>query len=487
MLFAAFTAAICALLALGFRAARNARRLAAATDSADAASALAHQRLHDPLTGLANRTLFAERAEHALAAARRHGRSVAIVFMDVDHYKRINDSLGHDAGDEVLREVARRLSASVREADTVSRFGGDEFVVLCEDAGDAAAALAFVERIKAGLDGPIQTGGRLVPLTFSIGVATSGGTGGERTATELLADADAAMYRAKELGRGRVEIFDAELHRRALARLDAEVALRCAVETEQFVLHYQPIVELATGDVCGVEALVRWCRPGNETLVGPSEFIGLAEETGVIDAIGDWVLRTAVAEIGDWVARGLVDADFVLSVNVSARQLVDPHFPQHVSAALTGWQRPADRLWLEITETAAMADQAVTERSLQHLHALGIRLALDDFGSGYSSLGQLARSLPISILKLDRAFVDSMSGPRDRGIVAAAAALAQALELCSVAEGVETAEQASALAALDFPYAQGFYYGAPSDADETLRRISTGRFRRRPRARSIPL
>jgi diguanylate cyclase (GGDEF)-like protein len=485
VLFAAFSAAICALLALGFRAARGARRLAAATERAHVASELAHQRLHDPLTGLATRTLFAARAEQALTAARRHGGSVAVVFMDIDHYKRINDSLGHDVGDEVLREVARRLSASVREADTVSRFGGDEFVVLCEDVGDASSALAFVERIRAGLEGPVQAGGRLVPVSFSIGVATGGGAAGERTAAELLADADAAMYRAKELGRGRVEIFDAELHRRALARLDAEVALRRAVDRDQFLLHYQPIVDLASGAVYGVEALVRWRRPGAEAPVAPGEFIGLAEEIGVIGPIGDWVLSTAVAEIGDWVTRGLVGTDFVLSVNVSARQLADPRLPEQVRAALSGWKLPPDRLWLEITETVVMADPAVTERCLEQLHALGVRLALDDFGSGYSSLGQLARTLPISILKLDRSFVAGMDGSRERGIVAAAASLAQALELSSVAEGVESAEQASEVAAMGFPYAQGFYFGAPADAEETMRRLGTGRFARHAQLPSI--
>jgi diguanylate cyclase (GGDEF)-like protein len=475
LLFGAFVVAIVALLALGFLAARGARRLAAATRSAEAASELAHERLHDPLTGLANRGLFAARAEQAVAAARRHSTSVAVVFMDIDHYKLINDSLGHEVGDEVLREVARRLSRSVRDADTVSRFGGDEFVVLCEDLADAPAALPAVERIRAGLHGPVEVGGRLVPVSFSIGVATGGGDA-ERTAAELLADADAAMYRAKELGRDRVEIFDAELQRHALTRLDTEMALRCAVDEHQFFLQYQPIVDLSSGQVCGVEALVRWRRPGTERPIAPTEFIGLAEEMGVIGALGEWVLRSAVAEIGDWVARDLVPSDFVLSVNVSSRQLADPEFVQHVSAALAGWGRPADRLWLELTETAVMADPALSERSLECLQALGLRLALDDFGSGYSSLGKLARTLPISILKLDRSFVERMDDRRDHEIVAAAAALAEALELASVAEGVESAEQASEVAAMGFRYAQGFYFGVPADGDEAVRRFGGDRF-----------
>ena len=486
LLLGAFIAAICALLALGLLAARGARRLAAATESAHAASELAHERLHDPLTGLANRALFAARAKQAVAAASRRGRSVAVVFMDIDHYKLINDSLGHEMGDEVLREVARRLSRSVRDTDTVSRFGGDEFVVLCEDLLDAPAALPAVERIRAGLHGPVDIGGREVPVSFSIGVATGGG-GTERTAAELLADADAAMYRAKELGRDRVEIFDAELQRHALARLDAETALRHAVDEKQFCLQYQPIVELGSGRVCGVEALIRWRRPESEILVAPTEFIELAEEIGLIGDIGEWVLRTAVAEVGDWVARGLVGTDFMLSVNVSARQLADPAFPQQVTAALADWGRPADRLWLEITETAVMSDPTLSEIGLENLHTLGVRLALDDFGSGYSSLGKLARTLPISILKLDRSFVEGMDDRRDHEIVAAAAALAEALELWSVAEGVESAAQASEVTAMGFRYAQGFYFGVPVDADDAvIRRLGgAGRFASPRRTPSI--
>jgi diguanylate cyclase (GGDEF)-like protein len=475
LLFAAFVAAVCALLGLGLLAARSARQVAAANRNADAAAELAHQRLHDPLTGLANRALFAARAEQSLAAARRRKRTVAVVFMDIDHYKLINDSLGHEVGDEVLREVARRLARSVRGADTVSRFGGDEFVVLCDDLPHGPAAIPAVERIRAGLQGPVDVGERSVPVSFSIGVAIGGGDA-DRTAGDLLADADAAMYRAKELGRDRVEIFDTDLQRHALIRLDTEVALRCAVARDELTLQYQPIVDLTTQRVCGVEALVRWRRPGSEELIHPAAFIGVAEDIGVIGAIGEWVLKTAVAEVGGWVSSGLVGPEFVLSVNVSSRQLGDPAFPPQVAAALLGWERPADRLWLEITETAVVQDPGLSEPGLEDLHALGVRLALDDFGAGYSSLGKLARSLPISILKLDRSFVFRMSDRRDHEIVAAAAALANALELSSVAEGVESAEQALAVTGVGFRYAQGFYFGAPADADETVRRLGGGRF-----------
>jgi diguanylate cyclase (GGDEF)-like protein len=470
MLFAAFSAAICALLALGVAAARGARRLAAATEREQAAREIAHERLHDALTGLPNRNLFKDRAEHAIAAARRRNSSVGIVFMDVDDLKRINDSLGHEAGDAVVRDVARRLDATVRAVDTISRFGGDEFVLLCEDVEDSDV-LRLVARIQDAHRDPVVIDGRHVPVSFSIGVAVHCGADDTRTARELLRDADAAMSRAKALGRGRVEIFDGELHQQAVARLDAELALRQAIDHGELVVHYQPIVALGDGSLHGVEALVRWCRRETGELVPPGDFIPLAEDTGLIAEIGEWVLRTAVREVGDWARRGLVGEDFELSVNVSARQLGDPRLAETVANALAGWDRSASALCLEITETAMMLDPATAERTLDSLDALGVRLALDDFGVGHSSLGQLARSLPISILKLDRSFVAGMTSPRDRGIVEAAAALARALDLSSVAEGVESAEQAAELAAMGFPYAQGFHFGRPAPAADLVARL----------------
>jgi EAL domain-containing protein (putative c-di-GMP-specific phosphodiesterase class I) len=313
--------------------------------------------------------------------------------------------------------------------------------------------------------------GGSVPVSVSIGVAAGDVTSDPPTAAELMRDADAAMYRAKQLGRSRVEIFDAGLHHRALARLDAELSLRRAVENEELVVHYQPIVHLSDGTVHGAEALVRWERPDTGALVEPGEFIELAEETGLIVKIGDWVLRTAVADVGEWARRGLVGEDFELSVNVSARQLVDPSLPATVADALRGWDRPADRLCLEITETAVMLDPSLAQRTLDTLASSGVRLAIDDFGVGHSSLGQLARSMPISVLKLDRSFVAGMDTMRDRGIVAAAAAMARALDLRCVAEGVETADQAGELAAMGFVYAQGFYFGRPQPRD---RFVGTG-------------
>jgi diguanylate cyclase (GGDEF)-like protein len=471
-LFAAFSAAICALLALGFASARGARRLAAVTEREQAARAIAHERLHDALTGLPNRNLFHDRAEHAIAAARRRDASVGVVFMDIDDLKRINESLGHEAGDAVMREVARRLDATVRAVDTISRFGGDEFVLLCEEVEDSDV-LRLVARIQDALRDPVLVDDRHVPVSVSIGVAVHCGGDDARSASDLLRDADAAMSRAKALGRGRVEIFDGELHQQAVARLDAELALRQAIDNDELVLHYQPIVALGDGALHGVEALVRWRRKETGELVPPGDFIPLAEATGLISEIGDWVLRTAVREVGSWARRGLVDDDFELSVNVSAHQLGDPRLAETVAQALSGWDRPAGRLCLEITETAMMLDPATAERTLDNIDALGVRLALDDFGVGHSSLGQLARSLPISVLKLDRSFVAGMASPRDRGIVEAAAALARALDLSSVAEGVESAEQAVELAAMGFPYAQGFHFGRPVPAADLVARLGT--------------
>jgi diguanylate cyclase (GGDEF)-like protein len=472
VLFAAFAAAVAALLAIGVAAARGARRLAATRERELAARQLAHERLHDDLTGLPNRALFEDRAEHAIAAARRGGSALGIVFVDVDDFKRINDSLGHATGDAVLREVAQRLSAAVRASDTVSRFGGDEFIALVE-APTEHDVLRGVTRMQERLQTSVTIGARTVPVTFSIGVAVYTADEPPQTASALLQDADAAMYRAKASGRGRIELFDAELQREALDRLDAEEALRRAIDEDELVVHYQPVVSLPAGDIDGVEALVRWQRDGR--LIAPAEFIPIAEETGLITEVGAWVLRTAIADVGEWARDGLLPDGFRLAVNVSARQLADANLPATVAAALAGWPLAPGNLVLEITETAVMTDAARGREMLERLDALGVELGLDDFGVGHSSLGQLARSLPISMLKLDRSFVGGMSHRRDRGIVQAAASLARALDLRSIAEGIEHPEQASLLAEMGFQYAQGFHFGRPADATTTAERVAGAR------------
>jgi diguanylate cyclase (GGDEF)-like protein len=472
-LFGAFAVAVFGLLAIGVAAVGGARRLTESRDRERVARQLAHERLHDALTGLPNRALFEDRAEHAISAARRARRAVAVVFLDIDNFKRVNDSLGHATGDAVLEEVAQRLRSSFRASDTVSRFGGDEFIALCEDVDDRAL-LRLVSRMQQELQRPVCLDAREVPVSFSVGVAVHGPDDPPRTAAALLQDADTAMYRVKASGRGRIEVFNADLQREALERLDAEVALRRAIEDDGLSIHYQPIVTLPEGRIHGVEALARWRRADTGQMVAPAEFIPLAEETGLIIGLGAWVLRTAVGDVADWQRRGIVCEDFRLSINVSARQLADPGLAGTVAEALTRWALPAGNLILEITETAVMADPSAAGQMLERLDALGVQLALDDFGVGHSSLGQLARALPISMLKLDRSFVAGMTDERDRGIVQAAAALSDALDLDSVAEGVETSQQAGALAEMGFHYAQGFHFGRPADRDSTARLLRAG-------------
>jgi diguanylate cyclase (GGDEF)-like protein len=464
--FAALTVAVVALMALLVTALRGARRLAALRAREQAAQVLAHERLHDHLTGLPNRSLLQDRVEHAMASLPRSGTSLALLFVDLDRFKRINDSLGHERGDAVLREVARRLQSAMRPGDTVSRFGGDEFVALCVDLAHEDDALRIAHRLSELLEPPVQVDGRDVTIQASIGVAAFGPSDRPVDPADLIRDADVAMYRAKQRGRGRVEVFDAKLYREAVERLDAESALRQAVADDAFELHYQPIVRLPDRSVLGVEALVRWRREPDGPLVPPGEFIPLAEDTGLIVPIGEIVLRRAIAQTVDWGASGALPPDFTLFVNVSARQLADPGFADVVRDALTAWTLPPLALCLELTESAVAADPEAAQEMLSQLDAMGVRLAIDDFGAGHSSLGQLSRVLPISILKLDRSFVSSMSTSRDRGIVLAAAALARALNVTSVAEGVESQEQATELSEMGFALAQGYHFGRPVVAEE---------------------
>jgi diguanylate cyclase (GGDEF)-like protein len=431
---------------------------------------LAHERLHDAVTGLANRTLLQDRAEHAVAAARRRGTGVAVLALDIDDFKLLNDSLGHGAGDDVLREVAARFASATRDGDTLSRFGAGEFVMLCSDV-DPDDAPRLARRVQQQLAEPVLVGGRSVPLTCSVGIAVHAGAADPRDGAAIVRDAAAAVSSARERGRGGVELSERGLSARALARLDLELELRRAISNRELTVFYQPIVRLDTGAVCGVEALVRWRRPCGE-LVPPNEFIPLAEETGLICEIGEFVLHEAVAEVGAWAAAGLVGDDFRLSVNTSAHQLADPRLIPSVRKAIAAWGRPARGLCLEITETAVARDPRASQRTLDSLAALGVLLALDDFGVGHSSLSQLARSLPFTILKLDRSFVFGMDDPRERSIVAAVAAMARALDLKAVAEGVESAEQAEALAELGFPFAQGFHFGRPLPAVDLRARLS---------------
>jgi diguanylate cyclase (GGDEF)-like protein/PAS domain S-box-containing protein len=426
---------------------------------------LAHQALHDSLTGLPNRRLLLDRVGQALARNVRAGSHVAVFLLDLDRFKLVNDSWGHSAGDRVLVAVADRLCRAVRGADTVARFGGDEFVVVREGVGGAWEAARFGERLVKAVAGDLPINGEDVFLTASLGIAVGGL---EDSAEVLLRDADAAMYTAKEKGRGRVELFDAEARVRAAGRLAAEGALRRAVERDEFVVLYQPIVSLIDDHVVGAEALVRWDVPGAER-VSPTEFIPLAEETGLILPLGQWVLDHSCDQLRQWHEEGL-DVG-TLSVNVSARQLTAGSFAESVSDAIGRNELRAGSLSFEITETVLMEDVDLSIESLVGLKALGARLAVDDFGTGYSSLAYLKR-LPLDTLKIDRAFVDGLgTDPNDSAIVAAIVGVARALGLTVTAEGVETDVQLEELRRLGCDYAQGFWFSRPLPADEFVRFI----------------
>jgi diguanylate cyclase (GGDEF)-like protein/PAS domain S-box-containing protein len=427
------------------------------TDRKGAEEALEHQALHDDLTRLPNRLLLVDRLTHSLARAERPGNNLAVLFLDLDRFKLVNDGLGHAVGDQLLVEVAQRLQRTVRGSDTVARFGGDEFVILREDVKDAGEAVQFAERVAAILHEPIALSDRELYATASIGIAI-GGEGA--SAEQLLRDADAAMYRAKDLGRARIELFSHELQQRVAARLDLEIALRQAIEHDELRLLYQPIVRLADGRVVGAEALLRWHREGHGVVL-PGAFIPVAEETGLIVPIGTWALEHALTELRA-LTRDHDAADRpLLAVNLSALQLRLPASIAMVRDAIDASGVDPSMLSLEITESALMDDIDTSARAMHALRELGVRLAVDDFGTGYSSLAYL-KQLPIDSLKIDRSFIAGLpSDPHDRSITEAIVTLGSSLGLTIVAEGVETVEQWIALDELGCTAGQGFLWSPP--------------------------
>ena len=460
LLFAAFAVALAALVAVGLSALRKSSQLAAAHERERAADRLAQERLHDGLTGLPTRALFLDRADQALALAGRGGRSIAVLFLDIDRFARINDSLGHADGDALLTMIPERLHAVLAPGDVVSRCGADQFLVLCAELDGVDGALHAAHAVIGAFEQPFELAGRAVHISCCVGIALHVAGRPASDAASLVRDADGALHRAKARGPGSLSVSDSALHGDALARLDTESALRDAVDRGELRLHYQPIVALPGGAIRGVEALVRWQRPG-AGLVPPAAFVPLAEESGLIAAIGNWVLRTAMADVAGWQRDGLLDPDFVLSVNVSARQLADGELPAIVGGLLEDWTLEPTHLWLEITESAVARDAAIAQREIAALTALGVHVAIDDFGIGQSSLDQLVRSLPIDILKLDRSFTGRLADVREHAVAAAIAPLARALHMTAVAEGVETASQAAELGTLGYPLAQGFHFGRP--------------------------
>ena len=422
---------------------------------------LAHQALHDPLSGLPNRTLAVDRLTQALARSRRSGSTVAVLFIDIDNFKVVNDSLGHQVGDGLLVEVAKRLQGVLRATDTVARFGGDEYVMICDELPSERAALRMTERVETALARPVELDGEEQVVTTSIGVAIASGP--EDDAEGLIRDADAAMYRAKELGRARYEVFDQQMRSRAVARLETERALRRALRDDELRLHYQPIVSLTTGKIVEMEALLRWDRPGRG-LTPPGEFLPVAVETGLIVPIGAWVLREASRVAAEWRTTYGELAPLPVWVNVSPRELT-PALPDLVAQVLLDGQVAPGDLGVEVTESGLMADPGALGEILEQLDGLGVSTRLDDFGTGYSSLSRL-RELPIGGFKIDGSFVSTLDrGTGDTAIVSTVAAMAKALGLTVVAEAVETAEQADAVRILGCDLAQGHHFAKPIPAD----------------------
>ena len=436
--------------------------LASALDRERSDALVRHQSLHDALTGLPNRALFYDRVGHAFARADRDGNDVAVLLLDVDQFKTINDSLGHEAGDDLLVALSARLLEVTRDSDTVARLGGDEFVVLCEVESEGEA-FAIADRIANAWEQPIRVGtGGEVFVSASVGIAVAGE---QQAAEKMLREADAAMYRAKEGGRGRSELFDEDMRQLAFERLRTESDLRRAVEREQFRVHYQPIIDIADGRLIGVEALVRWERPGRG-IVAPGEFIALAEETGLISPLGRGVLERATADVSGWRARHPEAADLRLTVNVSGHQLVRPEFLDEVRGALRRSGLAAESLGLEITESVLMNDASPARATLDALRELGVRVLLDDFGTGYSSLARL-KGFPVDAIKIDRSFVDGLgSQDEDTAIVGAIVEIADSLGLEAIAEGVEQPEQLARLSELGCSAAQGYLFAAPMPSDE---------------------
>ncbi|HEU4835783.1 MAG TPA: bifunctional diguanylate cyclase/phosphodiesterase [Pyrinomonadaceae bacterium] len=420
-----------------------------------------HAAFHDALTGLPNRSLFTDHLRVALRRAHQNEKYLfGVLFLDLDRFKNINDSLGHPCGDEVLKIVARRLEMCIRQTDMVARFGGDEFAILLDAIHDASDAVRVAEKVQQIISAPFKLASHETITTASIGVALS--VSGYTEAEDIIRDADTAMYRAKERGKARYEMFDTAMHTRAVTLLRLESDLRRALEKDELCVYYQPIVSLASGDLHGFEALVRWQHP-ERGIVSPCDFIPLAEETGLILPIGLRVLRDACLQLRKWQQYSLSNRDMIMSVNLSGKQLEQPDLIERIEEVLDESQINPWHLKLEITETVVMENPELAAITLAGLRSLGVRLSIDDFGTGYSSLSYLNR-FPVDTLKIDRSFVTSMNAADENlQIVKTIITLAGNLGMQVVAEGVETEEQLHQLKSLKCQYGQGYLFSTPLD------------------------
>jgi diguanylate cyclase (GGDEF)-like protein/PAS domain S-box-containing protein len=454
----------------------SANVLADALERHSADEALRHRVLHDSLTGLPNRLSFVDSLRDALRRGLASGSPVGILFLDLDHFKLINDSIGHHAGDELLQAVAPRLRAHLRPGDIVARFGGDEFGILVDRLTDEDEALAIADRVADAFSEPYPMSGADHFVTASIGIAVARPTGREPVDAEMLIrDADAAMYRAKERGRGRCEVFDAAMRARAVRRLETERELRHALDRDELELRYQPVVALGSGEIVGLEALVRWNHP-KRGLLDPGKFVSIAEDSGLIEPIGRWVQETACRQALGWHDLRPDDRPLDLAVNLSARQVAHRDLADSVREILNRTGLDPVNLRLEVTESVLVEESASATATLEALSEIGVRLVLDDFGTGYSSLAYLNR-FPFDALKIDRSFVDGLGVEQERtAIVEAVIGMARALSLDAIAEGVENEAQLSELRRLGCDFAQGHLFSRPLAPEKVTALLKEGGF-----------
>jgi diguanylate cyclase (GGDEF)-like protein len=433
------------------------------TEEVEAQDRLAHQAFYDTLTDLPNRDLFLDRLAQELAPRRAERPNIAVLCLDLDRFKVVNDSLGHDAGDEVLKKTAARLRRALRAGETVARFGGDQFVLIIRDVREVADAVNVAKRLMGVVQSPLRCGGHNLTVTGSIGVVVPGC---KAVAATVARDAEAAMYRAKEAGRDRYEVFNDDLHHRSVKRLALESDLRLALKRSQFELYYQAGISLPDGMPMGAEALIRWHHPKRGT-IPPLEFIPVAEDSGMINAIGAWVFEQAVAQLALW------DADVngprlnVLAVNLSARQMDEPDTSDMIRNVLARYGVDPARVCFELTESAVMTQSASTREALTTFRELGVRVAIDDFGTGYSSLAYL-HTLPVATLKIDRSFIERLGSPDDDSapVVQAVIDMGHAMGLRVIAEGVSAEHLAAQVSAMGCDVGQGFYWCRPLPAEE---------------------